>query len=60
MSDVNDACRAASLLGLSVLRNLPADFAVKLDQSASLDARLKTIAANFDQQISDTVGAANE
>jgi len=42
------AARAAALLGLSALRNLPADLAEKLDQSASLDDRLKTIAANFE------------
>ncbi len=48
MSDVNDVCLAASLLGLSALRSVPADFAEKLDQSASSDYRLKTIAANFE------------
>jgi len=45
MSSVNDVCRAASLLGLSALRNLPADMAEKLDQSASLDGRLNVVEA---------------
>jgi hypothetical protein len=48
MSDVNDVCRAAFLLGLSALRNLPADMAEKLDQSASLDGRLNVVEANFE------------
>lgn len=50
------AARAAAPLGLSALRNLPADTVEKLDQSASLDDRLKTIAANFDKQIGATDG----
>jgi len=40
--------RAAMMFSLSALRSVPADFAEKLDQSASIDDRLKTIAANLE------------
>lgn len=51
-----DVSRAAYLLGLSALRNLPESFEQNLEQSRRLDERLKTIEANFDKQIDDMHG----
>jgi hypothetical protein len=48
--------RAATLLGMSTLRALPAGFVQNLEQSAQLDDRLKIIEANFDKQIGDMHG----
>lgn len=39
--------RAATLLGMSTLHSLPANFAQSLEQPSTLDARLKAIEADF-------------
>lgn len=53
MTTATEVSRAAYLWGLSTLRALPESFVQNLEQSSTLDARLKAIEANFDKQIGD-------